>query len=379
MRSEVDTVVVGASAAGLAVAAQLQALGRQVELLEAEEAVAGPWRRHYDRLHLHTPKATSALPGLAMPAHWPRYVSREQVVEYLEAYCAHFALRPRFGQAVTRIEPAQPFWEVATADGSWRARHVVVSTGRTRVPVKPDWPGLERFNGEVLHSSDYRNGSRWRGRPVLVVGFGNSACEQALDLAEHGAQAHLAVRSAVNVVRRDVLGFVPVLALSILLGRLPPRLADSLGRPVARLTVGDLEHYGLRRLPYGPMTQIARDGRVPLIDVGTLQAIKAGRIAVHSAIERFGERSASFVDGSQLELDAVVLATGYRAGVDQFLPCFEEVCDSSGTPLVSGVPAARPGLYFCGMRVTAGGMLREIGRESARIAADIAGRRAVLG
>ena len=70
---------------------------------------------------------------------------------------------------------------------------------------------MDRYRGDVIHSSEYRNGDPWRGRPVLVVGFGNSACEQALDLVERGAEVHLAVRSAVNVLPRDIFGVVPVL------------------------------------------------------------------------------------------------------------------------------------------------------------------------
>ena len=72
--------------------------------------------------------------------------------------------------------------------------------------MRPNWPGMSRFHGPVIHSSEYRNGAPWKGRAVLVVGFGNSACEQALDLVEDGAQAHISVRSPVNVVPRDVFG-----------------------------------------------------------------------------------------------------------------------------------------------------------------------------
>src|SRR5207249_762943 len=94
---DTETVVVGASAAGLATAAQLRRRGRPFEVLEAEDRVAGPWRRHYDRLHLHTPRSISGLPGLPMPSHWSRYVARDRVVEYLERYRAHFEIQPRHG------------------------------------------------------------------------------------------------------------------------------------------------------------------------------------------------------------------------------------------------------------------------------------------
>jgi len=78
------TLVIGASATGLAAAAEVRMRGGELEIVEAEDVVAAAWRRHYDRLHLHTPKGFSALPGLPMPKSWPRYPAREQVVEYLE-------------------------------------------------------------------------------------------------------------------------------------------------------------------------------------------------------------------------------------------------------------------------------------------------------
>ena len=89
---ETDTLVIGASAAGLAAAACLRKAGVEFEIVEASDVVATAWRHHYDRLHLHTPRSASSLPGLAMPSTWPRYPSRDQVVLYLEAYARHFGL-----------------------------------------------------------------------------------------------------------------------------------------------------------------------------------------------------------------------------------------------------------------------------------------------
>ncbi len=372
MPTDTDTIVIGASAAGLAAAASLRRRGIAVELLEATDVVGSAWRHHYDRLHLHTPKSSSALPGLSMPSWWPRYPSRDQVVQYLEKYASVHGLEPRFGEQVSRIERRDDGWLVTTGSREWTARSVVVATGATRVPVRPTWPGMDDYRGTVLHSSEYANGEPWRGRTVLVVGFGNSACEQAIDLVEHGAHPHLSVRSAVNVVPRDILGLVPVLQLGILMRHLPPTFADALGAPLVRLTVGDLTELGLRKLPYGPNTQIARDRHIPLLDIGTVDQIRAGRIVVHGDIARFTESGVVFDDGTSLDVDAVVLATGYRPGIADFLPEWAEVCDDDGRPLVSGGPTALPGLYFCGMFVAPSGMLREAGIEAQRIARDIA-------
>lgn len=374
MTQPVDTVIVGASAAGLATTAGLKHAGRGFEILEASDVVGQSWRHQYDRLHLHTPKAASALPGLDIPSSWPRYPARDQAVEYLDRYRAHHGLEPRFGRRVTRLERLDGEWVATTADQEWRARNVVIATGANRRPVRPAWPGVDTFGsagGTVLHSSEYRNGDPWRGRPVLVVGFGNSACEQAIDLVERGAHPHLAVRSPVNVVPRDILGLVPVLQLNIVMQLVPPAVADALAWPLIRATVGDIRTVGLRKLAYGPNTQIARDRHIPLFDIGTMRHIGAGRIGVHGDIERFTESGVVFTDGSTLAVDAVVLATGYRPGLDEFLVGWQDVCDDTGTPVVSGGPTALPGLYFCGQFVSPAGMLREIRLEARRIAAHL--------
>jgi indole-3-pyruvate monooxygenase len=374
MAADTETLIIGASAAGLATAAALAAAGRPYELLEATDTVGVAWRHHYDRLHLHTPKSMSALPGLPMPSDWPRYPAREQVVEYLESYRDHHGIEPRYGEEVTLLERVDGVWVATTRTRQWRARNVVVATGATRRPVRPTWPGMESYAGTVLHSSEYGNGEPWRGRPVLVVGFGNSACEQAIDLVEHGVTTHLSVRSAVNVVPRDVFGLVPILQVGTVMRLLPPKVADALAAPLVRLTVGDIRKVGLRKLPYGPNEQIAHDRHIPLLDIGTMDHIRAGRITVHGGIERFTSTGVVFDDGTPLDVDAVVLGTGYRPALEEFLPAWREVCDDERRPLVSGGPTSIPGLFFCGQFVAPSGMLREAGIESRRIAAAIASR-----
>lgn len=372
MTRVVDTLIIGASAAGLATAACLKESGQRFEVLEASNVVGQAWRHHYDRLHLHTPKSASALPGLVMPSDWPRYPTRDQVVDYLERYRVHHRLEPRFGQKVTHLERHDNQWVATTMDEEWRTRSVVIATGANRQPVRPTWPGLHTFQGQVMHSSEYRNGDTWQGRPVLVVGFGNSACEQAIDLVERGSQAHLAVRSPVNVIPRDLFGVVPVLQLGVLMQHLPPAVADALAWPMIRASIGDIRKVGLRKLPYGPNTQIARDRHIPLLDIGTMDHIRAGRIRVHGDIERFTEDSVVFTDGETLVLAALVLATGYRPALEEFLVQWRAVCDPNGIPLISGSPTTLQGLYFCGQFVSPAGMLRQIRIEAGRIAAHIA-------
>jgi putative flavoprotein involved in K+ transport len=201
-----DVVIVGAGPAGLAAAAALRARGIHATILERGEHVGEQWRTRYDRLHLHTIRWLSNLPGYRIPREFGRWVARDQFVQYLEQYTAHHRLEPRFGVEATRIDRDDGHWCVHTAAGMVPARVVVVASGYTRVPYLPRWPGA--FDGPVVHSADYRNPRPYPGQDVLVIGAGNSGTEIAVDLAEGGARGvRIAVRTPPNIVRRDTKGF----------------------------------------------------------------------------------------------------------------------------------------------------------------------------
>jgi cation diffusion facilitator CzcD-associated flavoprotein CzcO len=363
-----ETIVVGASAAGLATAASLRKLGRPFRLLDKAPHVGAAWRGHYDRLHLHTSKGLSGLPGLPMPRGYPRYPSREQVIAYLEEYARHFELRPELSVAVRRIARSGEVWEIDSTNGALSARNVVVATGNTRVPYQPSWPGQESFKGPLMHSSRFRSGESFRGQRVLVVGFGNSGGEIAIDLHEHGARPELSVRSAVNVIPRDLFG-LPILAVGIAMDLFPPQVADVLSAPLLRLSVGDIRKLGLRKLPYGPSVQINRHGRIPLLDVGTLELVRKGGVRIRPGVQRFTAYGVVFEGGEETSFDAVILATGFRPSLGELLG--GEGLDEAGAPRTSGREAAA-GLYFCSFYVSPTGMLRAIAREAAAIARSIA-------
>ncbi len=361
--------MIGAGPAGLAVGACLRRARIPFTILERGDRIGTAWHRHYDRLHLHTDKAHSTLPFLKFPKGCPRYPSRGQVIDYLESYAARFELEPRFGQNVVAARREDGAWRVETADEAYRSRHLVVATGYTGEAIVPTWPGQDTFPGAILHSSAYRNGTPYRGQTVLVVGFGNSGGEIAIDLCEHGARPVMAVRSPVNVVPRDLFG-LPILAISIPMSKLPARLADALNAPILRWKVGDIRKLGLTPASYGPLSQIYGKARIPLLDVGTLDLIRRGRVQVRPGIERFRGGNVVFSDGSQLACDAIVLATGYKPAVRSFLG-ESPALDDDGVPAVSGRESEVPGLYFCGFFVAPTGMFREIGIEARRIARAI--------
>ena len=362
----VRAIVIGAGPAGLACAAALQSAGCSPIVLEQASSVASSWRHHYERLHLHTHRRHSGLPGLPMPSDYPAYPSRDQVIAYLEAYAEHHRIAPHFETRVMRITRGVD-WIVETDRGDFAASDVILATGFARTPVVPDVEGIESFSGRVLHSRDYVNGDAFHGRTVLVVGLGNSGGEIALDLADAGIRVALSVRGPVNIVPRDLFG-LPIQTWAILQRPFPPAVVDAINAPIRRMTTGDLTRYGLRRPSKGPMTQIARDRKIPLIDIGTVGRIKAGRIIVRPGLSRIEGGAVVFADGARDSFDTIIFATGYRPDLGGLLPDHRDVLDAAGAPLLSGRPTQHKGLHFCGYAPVSSGQLREIGREAARIA-----------
>lgn len=375
MTNQTRVVIVGAGPAGLAVGGCLRQRRVPFVLLERNDQVATAWRQHYDRLHLHTTRHFSALPSLRYPAAVPTYPSRQQVVDYLDAYTRHFDLRPRCHQEVLSVQRKEDLWEIQTAHDRYTAECVVVATGINEEPVLPTWPDQERFRGLILHSSQYHNGEPFRNLRVLVIGFGNSGAEIAVDLYEHGATVGMAVRSPINVIFRDRFG-IPVQLLAIALSPFPPRTIDAITQPVMRATFGDLVPYGLSYAWDGVATQLRSQAKVPVIDRGTIALIKQGKITVFPGVERMTPDGMIFSDGTPAPFDAVVLATGYRVQLARLFHGCEGVLDAKGIPLVSGRATALPGLYFCGFHISIGGLLRQIGLEAQQIAREIASRRA---
>jgi cation diffusion facilitator CzcD-associated flavoprotein CzcO len=364
-----DAVIIGAGPAGLAAAQRLNAAGLKSLILDKADAVGAVWRRHYDRLHLHTARVHSALPGLPIPASYGRYPSRAQFVDYLESYARKFDLRPTFNAPVTAVRRDGDAWRVEAGENAARSSIVVVATGWADFPHLPRWPGMADFQGPILHSSAYRNAAPYAGKRILVVGFGNSGAEIALDLCEAGAEPTLSVRSPVRVLPRDLFG-VPIQTFAIAQRFLPARVADALNAPIIRLTVGSLEKLGLKTAAKGPMQMIEEDGRIPVLDIGAVKKIREGKIKARGAIERFTPKGVVFAAGGSEPFDAVILATGFRPDLRALLPDAQGVLDAQGRPLASDQPTAQPGLYFVGAIASPTGVLREIRLGATRVGAE---------
>lgn len=366
-----EALILGAGPAGLATAACFTRAGIPFVQLERDEQVGSSWRSHYDRLHLHTVKRFSHLPYMPFPADLPRYVPRLRFVEYLESYARHFSLKPRFGEGVRSAFYERGGWTVTTDAGEHRARRLVVATGYNRKPKVPSWPGQERFKKEIIHSSKYHSGAAYRGRRVLVVGMGNSGAEIALDLVEQGAsEVGLSVRSPTHVLPRDYHG-IPSQWTGLLLSRVPVRVANAMANVVSREAFGDLSRYGIERPEIGPLSQVIERGRIPVLDVGTIAAIKEGKIDVLKGVDALDEETVRFSDGTTRPFDVLVLATGYTAALDEYLECAAQVVDHRGYPKVHAEESSMPGLYFLGYRNPPTGQLFDIHREAKQITRSI--------
>jgi cation diffusion facilitator CzcD-associated flavoprotein CzcO len=365
-------VIVGSGPAGIATAAGLKRRGLDPIVLERGGTVAPAWRNHYDRLHLHTNKGASDLPGRPMPDAYPKYPSRDQVSDYLEDYAAAEEIQVRLNTEAAKCRRIGGLWETATTTGeNIESTNLVMATGLNQIPNMPRYPKQELYEGEIIHSADYRNGRPYVDKFVLVVGFGNSAGEIALDLMEHGAQVFISVRSPSVVVPRDIIG-ITALTIARWLSVFPPKVGDWLSKPILGMTVGDLSRLGIPKSASGPLEQIAAQQKIPMLDVGTIDAMRSGEIKARPGIDRFTEKGVIFTGGNSEPFDAVIFATGFEPGVDRILDSTEGVLDEHGRPLVSGGVTAEPGLFFCGFVEPPTGRLRSIGIEAEQIADLIA-------
>ncbi|TIU66439.1 MAG: NAD(P)/FAD-dependent oxidoreductase, partial [Mesorhizobium sp.] len=219
----------------------------------------------------------------------------------------------------------------------------------------------------VLHSAAYTEAAPYAGKDVLIVGMGNTGAEIALDLAESGAHPTISVRKGVHIVPRQLFG-VPIQMVGIASRTMPQALNDWMFPKILDRALGRLERYGIVRPKQGILQGIEA-GRIPVIDIGTVAAIKQGRIGIAPDIASFTGDGVTFVDGVEKKFDAAIFATGYRPAYDAFLPA-QLRPDKSGV----NARASELGVYLVGFYNPVTGLLREIGIEAQAVARDIAGR-----
>ena len=358
-------MIVGGGPAGLATAACLTKRDVDPLILDSHDEVGASWASRYERLHLHTPRAQSRLPGMRIPAEMGRWVAKDDYARYLRDYAARHRLRIQHRSRVVRVNRhPDGSHTVETELEPVDARAVVIATGYNQSPRIPEWPGLAEYNGEFLHASRYRTGADHRGLDVLVVGSGNTGAEICADLCEQGAaRVRLSVRTPPNVIPRE-LGPIPTTLLGIANDYLPPALADPLNSVIQRATIGDLSAHGLPAAPGGVVAQMRKTDVVPTIDVGMVEHLRAGEIDVVPAVTGFTERTVVLRDGAEIQPDLVIAATGYHRTIDGLLGHLGVL--ENGRPTVGGgrTHPADPNLYFVGLSNPMKGLLLQINLDA---------------
>jgi Pyridine nucleotide-disulphide oxidoreductase len=369
MSSEHPVVVIGAGPAGIAAALSLCDRGVRALVVDRADTVASSWRTRYDRLKLNTGRQFSHLPKRRYPRGTPTFPTRDQVVEHLETHARQ--LNIQLNTAADRIDRRPVGWRLQTSAGHIGARQVVVATGYEHTPCVPEWPGMQGFTGELLHSSQYRNPGPYDGKRVMVVGSGSSGMEIAHDLATGGAaKVWMTVRTPPNIMLRSGPAGLPGDAIATPLYHVPPRIADRIARRARRQAMGDLTEWGLPIPDEGPFSRLARLGVAPsLVDIEVIDAIRDCSIELVKPPDTFDGGTVSLVDGTRLQPDAVVCATGYQRGL-QPLVGHLNVLDEHGAPRCLAPEPAAPGLRFLGF-ISRPSLIGYVAKQSRRIARDI--------
>ncbi|UWM49715.1 NAD(P)/FAD-dependent oxidoreductase [Streptomyces carpaticus] len=345
---QIDVVVIGGGQSGLATARALLDHGRRPVVLEASGSAAGSWPRYYDSLTLFSPARYSSLPGMPFPgADRDRYPHRDEVVAYLTSYAGRLDAEIRTGCRVSAVRRAGSGFEVDLEGGErLSARAVVAASGTFGRPHRPALPGLERFAGQVLHAADYRSPAPFADRRVVVVGAGNSAVQIAAELART-ATVTLATRAPVKFAAQRVLG---------------------------RDLHFWLTRTGLDAAPLGRL--LARPPAQPVLDDGRYRAaLAAGQPDRRPVFTGADGADLVWPEGEREEVDAIVLATGYRPDLP-YLAKLDGALDATGKPRHrDGLAVEVPGLAFVGLewqRSLSSNSLRGVGRDAERVARRLA-------
>ena len=308
--------LVGAGPAGLVMARALIAEGVPFDWFERHHDVGGIWDMDnpgspmYESAHFISSRYTSAFAGYPMPADYPDYPSWRQIRDYIRGFARAYGLYDHvtLGVAVTSARLLDgDRWQVSLSTGQTRTYDgLIAAPGVTWHPSLPELPGADSYRGDLRHSVTFRDGMELRGKRVLVVGAGNSGVDIACDAARHAAQAFLSVRRGYRFVPKHIFG-LPTDAL--LAGAVDPPRGVSLPGDPAELVdslTGDLTRLGLPAPDHDLLTSH------PIMNTQVLHHLAHGDLTAKPDVARLTPTGAVFADGSQEEVDVILLATGYQ-------------------------------------------------------------------
>ncbi|MDO5737164.1 MAG: NAD(P)-binding domain-containing protein [Propionibacteriaceae bacterium] len=362
--------IIGAGAAGLALARALRRQGVEYDHLERHAAVGGLWdidspgSPMYESAHFISSRTVSGFSGFDMPADYPDYPDHRQVLAYLRDFaCAHgLTERIQFSTEVTALEQDGQRWRVTTDAGSSHTYDAVaVCTGSQWTPLAP---GIDGFTGEVRHSVTYRDANEFTGKRVLIVGGGNSACDIACDAARTAASASISMRRGYWFIPKHVFG----LPSDIVGGKgsfLPKRVERALLQPLLRLLVGDLTRIGLQKPDHKLFDTH------PVLNDQLLHHIRHGDVSPRPGIKHADGQTVTFTDDSSDEFDLILLATGYQHAV----PFAQELFGDPQHPdelYLNSFSRRHPGLCAVGFLETNSGAYQLFDRQAHIVAGHIA-------
>lgn len=319
--------IVGAGPSGLAGARNLSRFGLDFDGFERGSSVGGLWNidnprsTMYESAHLISSRTTTEFTEFPMPEGTPDYPGHRALSSYFSAFAEHFDLTKhfRFNTEVTSIERVDEGWKVSwravkgakgTGAGKGAAKGqtgsaiyagVILANGTLAEPSIPSFPGT--FDGELLHSSQYKSAEVFHGKRVLIIGAGNSGCDIAVDAVHHAASIDLSVRRGYYFVPRYLFGR-PTDTLNQ--GRpLPARLKQAFDSRLLKLFTGDPVRFGFPKPDY----RIYESH--PIVNTLVLQHLGQGDLRIRPGIDRFDGHTVQFTDGTRSDYDLVMLATGY--------------------------------------------------------------------
>lgn len=318
--------VIGAGSSGLAAAKNLLEAGFAVECIEREDEIGGNWNygkpnsRVYKSTHTISSKPFTQYADFPMPDDFPDYPHHSQLLEYFKSYARHFGLFDviRFSTSVERVEPVEGgcFWQVTVSDAAGttetsRYAGVVIANGHNWHPKTPDYPGIEQFAGEVIHSAQYKGADILSGKRVLVIGAGNTGCDVAVESAQNAEATFHSTRRGYWYVPKYIYGRPGDQIADAMLGmRIPLRIRQKLLPLTLKQLVGDLTRHGLPK----PDHKIFETH--PIVNSQLVYYSGHGDLVPKTDVLRFDEQGAVFSDVSRADVDLVIFCTGYLVSFD---------------------------------------------------------------